>query len=161
LILADPPWRSQNPDSPWAPENHYPTMASAEIEALAVPAAEHAVLFLWAVNCLLPVALAVMSAWGFGYRANIVWEKESPGIGAWVRNRHELLLIGRRGSFAAPEGSATPESTLRAPRREHSRKPDQVYTLIERMFPAASRLELFARGKPRPGWHAWGNEVTP
>ena len=82
---------------PHAPELHYPTLPLAEIKALTVPAAEASVLFLWAVNCLLPQALEVMAAWGFTYRAQFVWKKPSPGLGRWVRNQHELLLLGNQG----------------------------------------------------------------
>jgi len=158
LIYADPPWRSTNPSSEWSPEQHYPTLSVAEIKALPVPAAEHAVLFLWAVSSQLPQALAVMQAWGFEYRTSLVWVKPAIGMGIWVRHRHELLLIGRRGGFPAPDEADRPDSVLEAPRGRHSEKPACVYELIERMYPQASKLELFARGQ-RPGWSAWGNEV--
>jgi len=91
LILADPPWRMGAPDSPSAPENHYPTMTLAEICGLEIPAAETCVLFLWAVNAMLPEALEVMRAWGFIYRTNLSWVKPSIGPGNWARQRHELL----------------------------------------------------------------------
>ncbi|HUP22980.1 MAG TPA: MT-A70 family methyltransferase [Thermoanaerobaculia bacterium] len=159
VILADPPWQMGSPDSPSAPEQHYPTLGVSEIKAHAVPAAENAVLFLWAVNCLLPEALEVMEAWGFTYKAQIVWVKDRPGTGNWVRNQHELLLIGRKGSFPAPDPEDRVASVVSAKRGRHSQKPACVYELIERMYPHASKLELFARGKARPGWVFWGNEV--
>jgi N6-adenosine-specific RNA methylase IME4 len=159
VIYADPPWQLGNPDGPYSPESHYPTMPLAEITALAVPAAEEALLFLWAVNCLLPQALEVMAAWGFTYVTNLVWAKPSIGLGRWVRNRHELLLLGRKGSFPAPDLEDLPDSVIEAPRRRHSEKPACVYELVERMYPQASRLELFARGTARRGWVFWGNEV--
>lgn len=160
VIDADPPWRSDNPNASWAPERHYPTLAHPEIAAIDVPAAKDAILFLWAVNCQLVEALDVMAAWGFTYKANIVWVKPSPGIGRWVRNQHELLLIGVRGNFPCPLGSNTSPSVVHAARGRHSEKPEGVYELIERMYPDLPKLELFARGKARAGWTAWGNEVA-
>lgn len=159
LIYADPPWQLGNPDGQFAPENHYPTLPLAEIAKLSPPAAPGAVLFLWAVNCLLPQALEVMGAWGFRYSTNLVWVKPSIGLGNLVRNRHELLLVGKRGSVTAPDPEDRPDSVIEAPRERHSEKPASAYELIERMYPRLSKLELFARGKARPGWAAWGNEV--
>jgi len=80
-------------------------------------------------------------------------------MGYWVRIRHELLLIASRGDMPHPAPSARPDSVIEAPRREHSRKPDEVYDLIERMYPVLPRIELFAR-QARPGWNVWGNEVA-
>lgn len=159
LLYADPPWQLGNPNSPAAPENHYPTMPLDEIAEMTIPAADNALLFLWAVNCLLPEALQVMDAWGFEYRTNLVWVKQSIGTGRWARNQHELLLLGRRGNYPAPDPHTLCSSVIKADRRHHSAKPEVVYELIERMYPHASKVELFARGKPRPGWVFWGNEV--
>ena len=158
LILADPPWQLGNPDSSSAPENHYPTLPLATIAALELPAAADAVLFLWAVSSLLPDALQLMQAWGFSYRSNLVWVKPSIGPGVWLRNRHELLLLGVRGKHPPAEPERRADSVLEANRGRHSEKPEQVYELIERMYPAASKLELFAR-KSRPGWAVWGNQL--
>jgi N6-adenosine-specific RNA methylase IME4 len=158
LICADPPWQLGSPDSEKAPENHYPTMPLEEIKALALPAAEDAILFLWAVACKLPQALEVMAAWGFEYKTQIVWVKNGPGLGSWVRHRHEPLLIGTRGRFSPPDTSVRPDSVLEAPRRRHSQKPDLLYQTLERAYLECSKLELFARTK-RPGWVCWGNEV--
>jgi N6-adenosine-specific RNA methylase IME4 len=158
LIYADPPWQLGNPDGPYAPESHYPTLPLDQIKALEVPAADDAVLFLWAVSALLPQALAVIESWGFEYKTNLVWEKEWIGPGVWLRNRHELLLVARRGAFSPPEPEDRVDSVLEAPRGRHSEKPERVYELLEQMYPHASKLELFARRR-RPGWAAWGNEV--
>lgn len=160
ILLADPAWQLGNPDGPYAPDRHYSTLPKEAIKALEVPAAEDALLFLWAVNCLLPQALEVMQAWGFEYLTNLAWVKPSIGLGRWARNRHELLLLlGRRGKFPAPELEDLPDSVIEAPRGRHSEKPACVYGLIERMYPQASKIELFARGEPRPGWVIWGNEA--
>lgn len=158
LIYADPPWRLGNPDSAKAPENYYPTMPLEEIVALRPPAADDALLYLWAVNMLLPEALRVIEAWGFEYVANLVWVKPSIGLGAWTRNRHELLLVGRRGRYPPPDPEDRPDSVIEAARGRHSQKPDRVYELLERAHPHARKLELFARTQ-RPGWAAWGNEA--
>jgi N6-adenosine-specific RNA methylase IME4/ParB-like chromosome segregation protein Spo0J len=159
LLYADPPWPSQSPGSKWSPEQHYPTMPVEQIKRLAVPAADDAVLFLWAVSALLPEAIEVMRAWGFEYRSNIIWDKLSIGLGVWVRHEHEQLLIGRRGNQSPPERERRVRSIIRARRGRHSEKPKRFYELLEQMYPDAAKLELFARGKPRPGWTAWGNQL--
>jgi N6-adenosine-specific RNA methylase IME4 len=160
VLYGDPPWQLGSPASRWSPEHHYETTPTPEIEALSVPAAADAVLFLWAVSSRLPDALQVMQAWGFAYKTSLVWVKPSIGLGFWVRHRHELLLIGQRGNYPAPQASQRPDSVIEARRRRHSQKPNEVYDLIERMYPHASKLELYARGKPRRGWTAWGNQVN-
>jgi N6-adenosine-specific RNA methylase IME4 len=159
LIYADPPWQLGNPDSDGAPENHYKTMPTAEIAAIHVPAAEDAVLYLWAVTCLLPEALQVMEAWGFTYKSQQVWVKPSIKLGVYFRNRHELLLFGRRGNYPVPDPDQRVDSVIEAPCGRHSAKPTRFSELIEHSYPQASKLELFARGQARPGWHAWGNEA--
>jgi N6-adenosine-specific RNA methylase IME4 len=161
LIYADPPWQLGNPDGEYAPENHYPTLPIHEIATLEIPAAPNAILFLWTVNCRLQWGFDVLGAWGFEYKTNLVWVKPSIGLGTWVRNRHELLLVGRRGSFPKPEPEDLADSVIEAARGRHSEKPGCAYELLERMYPHASKLELFARGTPRPGWAAWGNQVKP
>jgi N6-adenosine-specific RNA methylase IME4/ParB-like chromosome segregation protein Spo0J len=160
LIYADPPWQlGGDPTSAHAPENHYSTMPLEEIKELSVPAGDAAVLLLWVTCGLLPEGLEVMKAWGFCYRSQLVWVKPSPGLGHFVRYQHELLLVGLRGGFPAPEPELRPASVLTAKRGRHSEKPSETYELIERMYPQASKLELFAR-KARPGWAAFGNEVA-
>lgn len=159
LIYADPAWQLGNPDGPHAPENHYPCMPLQEIKELTVPAADDSVLLLWAVASLLPQALEVIKAWGFTYKSNLIWDKQSIGPGVWFRNQHEQLLIATRGNWHPAEPEDRVPSVIRAPRGRHSQKPAVFYELIERMYPHASKLELFARGKTRPGWQAWGNEA--
>jgi N6-adenosine-specific RNA methylase IME4/ParB-like chromosome segregation protein Spo0J len=161
LTYADPPWQLGYPDSPHAPENHYATMELDPIKAIEVPAADDAVLFLWVVSSLLGEALEVVRAWGFECKTTICWVKPSIGLGKWVRNRHELLLVCRRGNYPPPDPEDCVDSVVEAPRGRHSEKPELFYELIERMYPQASKLELFARGAPRRGWSAWGNEVAP
>jgi N6-adenosine-specific RNA methylase IME4 len=162
LIYADPPWQLGNPDSPFAPEQHYPTLPLEEIKQLPVPAAENAVLFLWVPASLIPEALEVISAWGFDYRTELCWDKQSVGPGQWLRNQHEPLLLATRGKYPPPQAHQRVSSVLQAPRRGHSRKPHEMYERIEQMYPNAQRrLELYARGRPRPSWTTWGNQTQP
>lgn len=162
LILADPPWQTSNPDSDYAPEQYYPTMTLDQLKQLPVPAAEDALLYLWTIHSHLPQALELMEAWGFQHRSDEIWIKDRIGMGVWSRYRHEQLLIGRKGNASPPEPKLRLESVFEAPLRRHSEKPTCIYERLEHLYPHLSKLELFARGKPRPGWTAWGNEVeTP
>jgi len=158
VILADPPWQLGNPDSDLAPDQHYPTLPLTDILTFNVPAANDAILFLWAVSALLPEALQVCSAWGFTYKTHLVWDKHSIGPGVWLRNRHEPLLVAVRGAWSPPEPERRVDSVITANRRHHSQKPDETYERIEAMYPRARRLELFARGR-RAGWTSWGNQL--
>lgn len=170
-ILADPPWRFLNRTGKMAPEHRrlsrYETLTADEISALPVSqiAAEPAHLYLWVPNALLPEGLQVMRAWGFDYKSNIVWHKlrkdggsDGRGVGFYFRNVTELLLFGIRGKNArtlAP--GRTQVNYVGTRKREHSRKPDEQYDIVE----ACSRgpfLELFARGV-RPNWTVWGNQA--
>jgi len=163
IILADPPWRYEHPTfgSSRDIEEHYPTLTLEEVCALPVAelAAESALLFLWVPPPILEQAFRVIAAWGFNYRTGIVWDKQSIGMGNYVRQQHEHLLVARRGEFPTPAPALRPCSIIKAPRREHSQKPDETYGLIERMYPTLPKIELFARNT-RPGWAAWGNEIA-
>jgi N6-adenosine-specific RNA methylase IME4 len=118
------------------------------------------VLFMWTTAPHLRVSFEVLDAWGFEYVTNIVWVKGGqPALGYWVRNQHELLIIARRGAFPTPEPERRPPSVIAAPRREHSRKPDEARELIEHAYPGLSRIELFGR-RPVPGWTVFGNEIA-
>ena len=114
VIYADPPWRFEVYDidsgSDRNADNHYPTMLTADIAALKVPAAKDAVLFLWATSAMLPDALSVMQAWGFTYKASCIWNKDKIGKGYWFRTKHELLLTGVRGRIPAPSPGTQPPS---------------------------------------------------
>ena len=171
-ILADPPWRFQNRTGKMAPEHRrlsrYATMSIEEICALPVReiAAERAHLYLWVPNALLPEGLKVMEAWGFTYKTNIVWEKirkdggpDGRGVGFYFRNVTELLLFGVRGKNMRTLAPGRRQvNFIAARKREHSRKPDEQYDIIEACSPGPY-LELFARGR-RPGWECWGLEAT-
>jgi N6-adenosine-specific RNA methylase IME4 len=160
VIYADPPWEYEFSVSESREiENHYPTMTLDELKRLEIPAADNAVLFLWAPPPKLPEALEVMKAWGFRYVTCAVWDKEKIGMGYWFRQQHELLLVGVKGNYSPPPPDKRFPSVIRSPRTEHSRKPEVVYELIEAMFPNARLLELFARRNDRPRWVAWGAEA--
>lgn len=170
-ILADPPWRFANRTGKMAPEHkrlsRYETMSIEEICALPVgeAARERAHLYLWVPNALLPWGLQAMAAWGFTYKSNIVWHKvrkdggsDGRGVGFYFRNVTELLLFGVRGSGARTLAPGRRQTNIIVSRkREHSRKPDEQYAIIERCSPGPY-LELFARHE-RDEWTAWGNEA--
>lgn len=160
LILADPPWPSTSPDSGSTPEQHYPTMPIDELKALRLPAAHDCVLFLWIVDWRFHEAIELLKAWGFQFKASLIWVKPSIGPGIWVRHRHETCLLAIKGNASPPDPEDRCDSVIEAPRGRHSEKPEELYRRIERMYPDLPKLELFARGTPRPGWAAWGNQVT-
>jgi N6-adenosine-specific RNA methylase IME4 len=161
LLLADPPWRYDFAEADNRKvENQYPTMSVEDICALAVPAAANSVLFLWATAPKLREALQVMERWGFEYQTHAIWDKKKIGMGYWFRGQHELLLLGTKNSFPAPEGSLRPPSIFKETRKKHSEKPEAAYTMIEEMYPnfdERHRVELFQRN-PRPKWSGWGNQ---
>ena len=165
VIYADPPWHfevyNEESGTERAAGNHYPTLPLEHICALPVRelAAEDAVLFLWTTLPHLEEAFRVIAAWGFQYKTNLAWVKDKIGLGYFVRNQHELLVVATRGDIPAPLPATRPPSVITAPRREHSRKPDEAYELIERMYPELPKIELFARSA-REGWAAWGNQVS-
>jgi N6-adenosine-specific RNA methylase IME4 len=164
LVLADPPWQYEAATA--TPnrriERQYVTMTLADICALPIAqlVAPDAMLYIWTPPAKVPEALHVVTAWGFIYRTHAVWDKGSIGPGYWFRCQHEDLLVARRGKFPVPAPSLRRSGVIRAPRRGHSVKPEVMYDMLETMHPGARRLELFARGQARPGWAAWGNEVT-
>jgi N6-adenosine-specific RNA methylase IME4 len=155
VIYADPPWQFDNSGFEQSAAAHYPTMPTDQIAALELPKADNAVCFMWATNAMLEDAFTVMSSWGFDYKSNFVWVKETgPTIGFYTTSRHELLLIGTRGSGMLPE--VRPISVIHGEVTEHSRKPISVYSMIESMYDGPY-LELFARVR-HEGWDLWGNE---
>lgn len=159
VLYVDPPWRYEHaPDDSRAVENHYPTMTLDALKALRPPAGDDAVLLMWATSPKLAEALDLMAAWEFDYRTSMVWVKDRIGMGYYARQRHELLLIGKRGDARSPDEEDRPDSVIEAPRGAHSAKPPIVYDLIGRMFAGRTKVELFARTR-RPGWAAWGNQA--
>lgn len=175
-ILADPPWQFQNRTGKMAPEHkrlaRYSTMKLDDIKAIPVANVleDTAHLYLWVPNALLPEGLQVLKAWGFEYKSNLIWYKirkdggpDGRGVGFYFRNVTEIILFGVKGAKARtlPPARSTP-NIISTRKREHSRKPDEQYDLIESVSPGPY-LEMFARGS-RPGWTCWGNqaeEYTP
>jgi N6-adenosine-specific RNA methylase IME4 len=171
-ILADPPWQFTNKTGKVAPQHkrlaRYPTLAIHEIAALPIGSisASTAHLYLWCPNALLPEGIAVMKAWGFNYKSNLVWHKvrkdggsDGRGVGFYFRNVTELVLFGVRGKNARTLSPGRRQVNLFATRkREHSRKPDEQYQIIEACSPGPY-LELFARGT-RDKWTVWGNQAS-
>lgn len=170
-IYADPPWRFQNRTGKVAPENkklnRYETMSLEDIMALPVQqvVSEKSHLYLWVPNALLPNGLTVMKTWGYEYKGNIIWEKirkdgepDGRGVGFYFRNVTEILLFGIRGDNNRTLSPARSQVNLiRTQKREHSRKPDEIVSIIEQCSPGPY-IELFARGD-REGWDMWGNQA--
>ena len=169
-ILADPPWRFSHRTGKVSPEYRrharYDTLRTPAIAALpvATAAAPDAHLYLWVPNALLADGLEVMAAWGFTYKANLVWHKvladgrsDRRGVGFYFRNVTEMVLFGVRGSLRTLAPGRRQVNLLATRKREHSRKPEQLYDVVEACSPGPF-LELFAR-YPRLGWTAWGDEV--
>lgn len=170
-VLADPPWQFSNRTGKVAPEHRrlsrYGTLTLPEIMEIPVSeaCAPNAHLYLWVPNALLQEGLDVLKAWGFEYKTNIVWHKirkdggpDGRGVGFYFRNTTELVLFGTRGRLRTSQAGRTQVNMIRTQKREHSRKPDELYELIEACSPGP-HLELFARGKFSPEWHVWGNQA--
>ena len=145
-----------------AADNHYPTSVLEVIKARPVEkiAAKDCVLFMWATIPMLPHAMLVMAARGFDYKSHHVWVKDKDGTGYWNREKHEILLIGTRGDIPCPAPGEQWSSVIEAPRGKHSEKPKSIFEMIEEYYPNLPKIELNRRGPPRPGWDAWGYEVS-
>lgn len=163
IIVADPPWKFSSNSEKKPGRNamrHYPCMTDAEIAALPVAewADSAAMLFMWTTAPMLARSLPILDAWGFRYVSQLIWDKGRIGTGFWVRNRHEIVLVAKRGKFPCPRPAPFPDSVIVAPAREHSRKPEALQDRIDEVWPDHRRLEMFARGQ-RPGWDVFGNET--
>jgi N6-adenosine-specific RNA methylase IME4 len=172
VLYADPPWQYGNngvkseADNYGTVERHYPTLPTAAIGSLerdgrrvADLVLPDAVLFLWATVAMLPDAFAVVDAWGFTYKTHFVWDKQRHNFGHYSSVQHELLLVGTCGS-CLPDVDDKLASVVRAPREEHSVKPEHFRAMIDTLYPHGPRLELFRRGAAPAGWHVWGNEAA-
>ena len=168
-VLADPPWLFQNRTGKVAPEHkrlyRYQTMTNEDIINLPVRdvVLPQSHLYLWVPNALILTGLEVMQAWGFTYKTNLVWYKvrkdggpDRRGVGFYFRNVTEVVLFGVRGNMRTLGPGRRQENIIVSQKREHSRKPDQLYKIIESCSPGPY-LELFARCK-REGWTVWGDE---
>ena len=170
-VLADPPWRFANRTGKVAPEHRrlsrYETMDAKEVASLPVAdlVAARSHCYLWVPNALLAEGLAVMENWGFTYKANLVWHKvrkdggsDGRGVGFYFRNVTELVLFGTRGKLRTLAPGRRQVNLLASRKREHSRKPEELYGVIEACSPGPY-LELFAR-YPHLGWASWGKEAA-
>lgn len=162
VIVADPPWsyRNRAADASHRAANPYPSMLLEDIQALPVAGLAYAdsILWLWTTNAHLRDAFGVLDAWGFAPKTILTWVKDRMGTGDWLRGQTEHCLLAVRGR---PVVTLTNQTTvLSAPARDHSRKPDAFYELVDALCPTPEngKLELFARDK-RPGWVGHGNEV--
>ena len=159
VCYADPPWVTQQHGARGA-VRHYDLMSTDRIKQMPVAdlMADDSTLLLWTTNAALPDALEVMTAWGFEYKGNFVWDKYYQGLGNYFRGAHELLLHGTRGK--APFKFHSQRSIAQFPRQDHSHKPEEMIPLIERILDGPY-LELFARRRPNShdDWSVWGNEI--
>jgi N6-adenosine-specific RNA methylase IME4 len=168
-VLADPPWRFANRTGKMAPEHRrlsrYATMTLQDIMELPVPhlLLPQSHLYLWVPNALIREGLEVMQHWGFTYKTNLVWYKvrqdggpDRRGVGFYFRNVTELVLFGTHGTLRTLAPGRRQENIIVSRKRQHSRKPDALYDIIEQCSPGPY-LELFAR-QERPAWTQWGNE---
>lgn len=169
-ILADPPWRFTNRTGKVAPEhkrlNRYGTLSLEEICEIptSIIANKNSHLYLWVPNALLIEGIKVLEAWGFKYKSNLVWHKvrkdggpDGRGVGFYFRNTTELILFGTRGNMRTLQPGRSQVNIIRTQKQEHSRKPDELYEIIEKCSPGPY-LEIFARGA-RPGWDVFGNQA--
>lgn len=161
VIYADPPWEYGNEQPEYHTEqaDHYPLMTVNEVCDLPVKrlAMEDAVLFLWVTSPILEESFQVVNAWGFKYKAAFIWDKVNHNMGHYNSVRHELLLICTRGS-CTPDEQRLFDSVQTIERSEHSRKPEEFRRIIDTIYPAGPRIELFARGNPPGPWASWRNE---
>ena len=171
VLYADCPWRYDFEETDNRKiENQYPTMDISDLKNFKVEfengkkklvgdiAAKESVLFFWATAPKLREALMVIDAWGFEYKTHAIWDKEHIGMGYWFRGQHELLLVATKGKMPPPEDGLRVASIIRMPRGGHSAKPKEIYEIIEKMYPKAPRVELFARDA-RDGWDSTGNQI--
>jgi len=170
-VLADPPWRFQNRTGKMAPEHkrlsRYPTLSLDEIKEIPVHlvAAKNSHLYLWVPNALLKEGIEVLESWGFKYKSNLIWHKvrkdggpDGRGVGFYFRNTTELILFGVRGHLRTLKPGRSQVNIIRTIKQEHSRKPDELYQIIEDCSPGPY-LELFARGI-RKNWDVFGNQAN-
>jgi N6-adenosine-specific RNA methylase IME4 len=166
VLLADPPWKFGDKLGKRGAAANYQCLTLDELKAFPLPPlADDCLLMLWRVSAMQREALDVAEAWGFTVKSEIVWEKLTRsgkrhfGMGRYVRLAHEVCLLGTRGRVQIADHSI--RSIVSAPVLEHSRKPDEVYAIAERLVPThtGAYVELFARRR-WPGWYAIGDELA-
>jgi len=165
VVYADPPWKytsgeqHSNEEQETVLGTHYPNMSTPEICELPIRdlCEGDAVCFLWTTSPMLPEGLQVLRSWGFTYKASMIWDKVKHNVGHYVSVRHEILLIGTRGS-CTPDVRKLHDSVHTEERTEHSKKPEHFRNVIDEIYPIGKRVELFAR-RPVDGWDVWGNQI--
>ena len=165
IFYADPPWQYTSGDQHTTEEQetvlgtHYPSMSIPELCALDIRsmAQDNAVLFMWVTSPLLEEAFEIINAWGFKYKASMVWDKVKHNVGHYVSVRHEFLFICTKGS-CKPDNPKLYDSVLSIERTTHSKKPEEFRAIIDDLYPRGRRIELFARQEVN-GWDSWGNEI--
>lgn len=159
VIVNDPPWRySFSNSKSRRVENQYATMKLEDILAIKIPAADNCVMYLWVPAPKVPWAVKCFERWGFEWKTHGVWDKVRLGRGYWFRGKHEDICVGVKGKFRPPAPSLRIPSLVASPRGKHSAKPDWLQDHIDAAYPAASKLEMFAR-RERPGWTCWGDAL--
>lgn len=157
IISMDPPWpygRVYDPQTSRV-ANPYPEMSIEQIKQIKAPFEKDAILFLWTTHAFLPDSFDIMKEWNFEYKATMVWNKMKIGMGAWFRMQCEFCLVGIKGK-PFWQNTKFPE-IIEEPRREHSRKPDAFFELVDQIT-AGTKLEYFSREK-RNNWDNYGNET--
>lgn len=158
VVVMDPPWNYGREYDPAGSRvaNPYPEMTQAELLAMEPPFADDCAFFLWTTHQFIWDAKALLDHWGFAYKATLVWDKEKIGMGAWLRMQCEFCLVGIKGKPVWENTSW--RDVIREPRREHSRKPETFYQMVEEIT-VGRRLDFFSRGE-RAGWEAFGNDTS-
>ena len=157
VIVCDPPWaygREYDPDGSRI-SSPYPEIKQSDLLKIKIPSSKNCVLFLWTTHAFIWDAIELLDEYGFEYKANLVWNKQKMGMGAWLRMQCEFCLIGIKGTPLWD--NKTHRDIIEEPRREHSRKPESFYKLVEEIT-IGTRLEFFSRNS-RKGWSVYGNET--
>lgn len=156
VLIIDPPWDVQQTGN-FGAIKHYSLMTLEQIQKMPVAdlLADNAAVWLWCTAATIPDAYRILEGWGLTPRAPFVWIKNRMGLGQYLRNYCEFLILGTKGKML-PAIKNQPNIGL-FPLQDHSHKPEEIHTIIMRMYPNAKYLELFARRRQH-GWYAWGNE---
>jgi N6-adenosine-specific RNA methylase IME4 len=163
VISVDPPWPYEGESKKITSfdavgrrvANPYPEMSINEIKNIEMPLMDDSIVLLWTTHKFLPDSFDILKEWGLDYKATLVWNKEKIGMGAWFRMQCEFCLVGIKGKPYWE--NTTFRDILNEPRREHSRKPDSFFEMIEKIT-MGRRLEYFSREK-REGWEVFGNDI--
>lgn len=159
VIVIDPPWKV---DFDYSPDhymgrvaNPYPEMDIEKIKKIKLPCKDSSILWLWTTHSQIWNAIEIMKHWGFEYKCILVWDKESMGIGKWLRKQCEFCLLGTKGK---PIWTATDfRDIIREQKTSHSTKPESFYKLVDK-YCVGRKLDYFAR-KKREGWDVFGDEI--